>query len=247
MQAGEVLADANHAAMDERRSCSDRCNGRLAQRRQRPGVPCRGTKRVPGLSGPGAEPAIRTDAGRSGQRIRRSMYSSCMLSRKKLHGEDADVRRRKVSAETPPYSNVPDVSSTTSTRRAASKPAARRLPPESRFISMDSVPSISPRPADATARRATSATTRSMLSAAAPSAHGPRAAGPGFARLAPARLGGGERRAAHVSAPPCPTAASAWRRGRNRSDSSYTGRDSSDSSPGGTPRRARTGPLRPPA
>jgi hypothetical protein len=245
MQAGEVLADANHAAMDERRSCSDRCNGRLAQRRQRPGVPCRGTKRVPGLSGPGAEPAIRTDAGRSGQRIRRSMYSSCMLSRKKLHGEDADVRRRKVSAETPPYSNVPDVSSTTSTRRAASKPAARRLPPESRFISMDSFPSVGPHPFGGRARRATSATTRLMLSAVAPSARGPRAVGPGFARGAAACLGGDERReprVAHFSAPPCPTAASAWRRGRNRSDSSYTGRGSSDNSPGGTPRRARTGP-----
>ena len=40
-----------------------------------------------------------------------------MLSRKKLHGDDAETSRRNVSADTPPYSNVPDVSSTTSTRR----------------------------------------------------------------------------------------------------------------------------------
>ena len=31
-----------------------------------------------------------------------------MLSRKKLHGDDAETSRRNVSADTPPYSNVPD-------------------------------------------------------------------------------------------------------------------------------------------
>ena len=47
-------------------------------------------------------------------------YSSSTLSRKKLHGDEAVTILRCVSAETPEYSNVPDVSSTTSTRRPAS-------------------------------------------------------------------------------------------------------------------------------
>ncbi len=38
----------------------------------------------------------------------------------KLQGDDAEARRRQVSCETPAYSKVPDVSSTTSTRRLAS-------------------------------------------------------------------------------------------------------------------------------
>ena len=56
----------------------------------------------------------------SPQRMRFAGYSSSMLSRKKLHGEEAPTKRRHVSALTPSYSNVPAVSSTTSLRLLSS-------------------------------------------------------------------------------------------------------------------------------
>lgn len=57
---------------------------------------------------------------RSPQRMRFAGYSSSMLSRKKLHGEEAPTKRRHVSALTPSYSNVPAVSSTTNLRLRSS-------------------------------------------------------------------------------------------------------------------------------
>jgi hypothetical protein len=59
-----------------------------------------------------------------------------MLSRKYDHGDVAVEKRRHTSPGTPLYSNVPDVSSTTSLRARSSYPAARRLPPFIRFISI---------------------------------------------------------------------------------------------------------------
>src|ERR1043166_182745 len=59
-----------------------------------------------------------------------------MLSRKKLHGDEAPEKRRQGSSVTPADSKVPLVSSTRSTRLRSSNPAARRLPPDKRFISM---------------------------------------------------------------------------------------------------------------
>ena len=64
------------------------------------------------------------------QRTRLAGNSSSMLSRKKLHGDDAAEKRRHVSADTPPYSNVPAVSSTTSVcvarRRSRRRAGCRR-------------------------------------------------------------------------------------------------------------------------
>jgi ABC-type transport system substrate-binding protein len=59
-----------------------------------------------------------------------------MLSRKYDHGDVAVEKRRHTSPGTPLYSNVPDVSSTTSLRARSSYPAARRLPPFIRFMSI---------------------------------------------------------------------------------------------------------------